>query len=345
MEIIATGSQWAEGPVWIDDENAGIGFLAYSDTKLNRMFRWDEGKGFFTVGKSLMNERSGCRANRTYCNEMSEPGSNGILRMNAALMPIANAKSIDLLVCQQGERAISLLRENGTRSFVATHYNGKRFNSPNDLIWSPEGHLLFTDPDYGLITKVPRYLHENDTEPATDREIPFNGVYMIRKEDLADAVETGQPVPKVYLLNGEMSKPNGLAFSPDFGKLYVSNSDPKHPVYMVFDVSPDTGALSNGRIFYDATTLRTPPSDGVGNGLPDGMKVDINGNVFAAGPGGVLVLSPEGVLIGRFQIDRPVSNVAFGGDGRLYATASDVITRIWIKTKPVRIISSHFKKK
>jgi gluconolactonase len=293
----------------------------------------------------LMNERSGCRANRTYCNEMSEPGSNGILRMNAALMPIANAKSIDLLVCQQGERAISLLRENGTRSFVATHYNGKRFNSPNDLIWSPEGHLLFSDPDYGLITKVPRYLHENDTEPATDREIPFNGVYMIRKEDLADAVETGQPVPKVYLLNGEMSKPNGLAFSPDFGKLYVSNSDPKHPVYMVFDVSPDTGALSNGRIFYDATALRTPAGDGVGNGLPDGMKVDMHGNVFAAGPGGVLVISPEGVLIGRFRIDRPVSNVAFGGDGRLYATASDVITRIWIKTKPVRIISSHFKKK
>ena len=347
MEIIATGSQWAEGPIWIDDENSGLGFLAYSDTKLNRIFRWDEGKGFFTVGKSLMIERSGCRANRTYCNEMAEPGSNGMLRMNAALMPIANAKSIDLLVCQHGERAVSLFRENGTRTQIATTYNGKRFNSPNDLIWSSDGHLLFTDPDYGLITKIPRYINENDTEPYMDRELPYNGIYMIRKDDLAYAVETGEPTDRVILLHSGMSKPNGLAFSPDMSKLYVSNSDPTQPIYNIFDVSPDTGALSNGRMFFNATSLRTCTSENdiVGNGLPDGLKVDIQGNLFTAGPGGVLVISPEGVLIGRFKLDRPVTNLAFGGDGRLYITLEDIVVRIKIKTKGSRIISSHFKRK
>lgn len=351
MEVIATGAQWAEGPLWLEDENAGVSFLAYSDTRLNVIHRWDQGKGFFTVGKSVMVPRSGCRnRSTTHCDGLVEPGSNGLLRMNPALMPLAHEKSVDLLVCQHGERAIALLRENGTRTAIATHYNGKRFNSPNDLIWSPEGHLYFTDPTYGLATKVPRYVDvdgngntSTSASLATDQEQEVSGLYMVRKDDIHDAVETGEVTTRVYLLNGELSMPNGLGFSPDFSKLYVSNGDPADPVYYVFDVSPITGLLSNRRVFYDASALLA--ADGPGAGLPDGLKVDIQGNVFAAGPGGVLVLSPEGQLLGRFKFDRPATNVAFGGDGRLYVTLSDTVARIWIKTKPVRIISSHFKRK
>jgi gluconolactonase len=350
METIATGAQWAEGPLWLVDDNAGISFLAYSDTRLNAIYRWDQGKGFFTVGKSIMVSRSGCRTDRAHCDGLVEPGTNGLLRMNPALMPIAHEKSVDLLACQHGERAIALLRENGTRTAIATHYNGKRFNSPNDLIWSPEGHLYFTDPTYGLATKVPRPPvaavdgDENTTRPLVpDQEQPVSGVYMVRKDDIHDAVESGEATARVYLLHGDISMPNGLGFSPDFSKLYVSNGDAADPVYYVFDVSPITGLLSNRRVFYDASALLA--ADGPGAGLPDGLKVDIHGNVFAAGPGGVLVLSPDGQLLGRFKFDRPATNVAFGGDGRLYVTLSDAVARIWIKTKPVRIISSHFKRK
>lgn len=146
MEIIATGSIWAEGPLWVEDESTSLGYLLFSDTKLNKIFRWDEGKGFFTVGKTLHSDRSGCKIDKEYCDLMHEPGSNGLLRMNAALMPIAAQKNVDLLACQHGERAISLIRENGNRILIATHYRGMRLNSPNDLIWSPEGNLYFTDP-------------------------------------------------------------------------------------------------------------------------------------------------------------------------------------------------------
>ena len=340
MEIIATGSIWAEGPLWVEDESTSLGYLLFSDTKLNKIFRWDEGKGFFTVGKTLHSDRSGCKIDKEYCDLMHEPGSNGLLRMNAALMPIAAQKNVDLLACQHGERAISLIRENGNRILIATHYRGMRLNSPNDLIWSPEGNLYFTDPIYGLMGK---------SGVNVGKEMEFNGVYMIRKEDISDSIQTGIPTNNTILLDSEMSMPNGLAFSPDFSKLYVSNSDPNNAYWKIFDVSANTGALSNGRIFYDANKLIANEKEKHGEkenyGNPDGFRVDIFGNIFASGPGGVLVFSPSGKLIGRFNLDKPVSNVAFGGDGRLYFTVSDTIVRVYIKSKPIRIISTHFLKK
>ena len=340
MEVIATGSIWTEGPLWIEDESTSSGYLLYSDTQLNRIFRWDEGKGFFTVGKTLHSQKSGCMIDMEYCNSMHEPGPNGLLRMNAALMPIASQSSIDLLVCQHGERAIALIKENGSRIMIATHYQGKRFNSPNDLIWSPEGNLYFTDPIYGLMGK---------SGDNIGKELPFNGVYMIRKDDVRECILTGLPTNNVILLDYEMTMPNGLAFSPDFSKLYISNSDPENGYWKVFDVSPNTGAISNGRIFYDANNLLAAEKEKHGEkdnyGNPDGLRVDIHGNIFASGPGGVLVFSPQGVIIGKFNLEKPVSNIAFGGDGRLYFTVSDTIVRVYIKTKPVRIISSHFSKR
>jgi gluconolactonase len=248
----------------------------YSDTKLNKIFKWNEGEG-----RTLYTDKSGCNINKEYCDMMSEPGSNGLLKINSALIPTAEPKIINLLVCQHGERAISLIRENGSRTLMATHYKGRRFNSPNDLIWSPEGNLYSTDPGYGLTAK-------NGSQ--IGREMKFNGVYMIRKV----ATEN------VILLDSNMSMPNGLAFAPDYSILYVSNSDSKDKYWKVSDVSPNTGALSNGCIFFDANELYEIEKEKViikeNYGYPDDLKVNINGNIFASGPGGVLVFSPPAEL-------------------------------------------------
>jgi gluconolactonase len=325
MEIIASELKWAEGPLWVQDEAASLSYLMFSDTVLNRIYKWEDGKGMFTVGKTIYVEGSGCKSDPKYCDAMYEPGSNGLLRKDSS--------SLDLLVCQHGERAVSLLRENGTRAAVATHFNGSRLNSPNDLVVSPEGHMYFTDPKYGLFDK---------SKTLQGEELAHSGVYMIRSEYLQIALQSGEPTKQVWLMDGTLQWPNGLAFSPDFSKLYVSNSDRTNPVWKVYDVA-DTGILKNGRVFFDARELYqkecTDSHACEDYGAPDGMKVDIHGNLFASGPGGVLVISPEGKLLGRFRLDRPVSNVAFGADGRLYITAADLIVRVWIKTKPNRVIS------
>jgi sugar lactone lactonase YvrE len=136
--------------------------------------------------------KSGCRTNKEYYNMMSEPGSNGLLRMNGALIPTAKRESINLSFCQHGERAVSLIRGNGSRTLMAIHYKRRRFNSPNDLIWSPEGNLYFTDPDYGLITK-------NGSQ--IGREMKFNGVYMIREVDISENLLTGEAAENFILLD------------------------------------------------------------------------------------------------------------------------------------------------
>ena len=173
----------------------------------------------------------------------------------------------------------------------------------------------------------------------------FNGVYMIRKVDISESLLTGKATENVILLNSNMSMPNVLAFAPDHSKIYVSNSDPRDKYWKVSDVSPNTGALSNGRIFFDANELyEIEKEKGIikeNHGYPDSLKVDINGNIFASGSGGVLVFSPSEKWIGSFRLDKPVLNVAFGGDGRLYFTNSDTIVRIRIKAKPIKTIPSH----
>ena len=382
IEVIAQKSVWSEGPLWVQDEGASLSYLLYSDTVLNKIFRWEEGKGFFTVGRTIHQHNSGCAAPKSdgsssnnnisssisprtssYCAEMYEPGSNGLIRIHPRLLPKNAPTPIDLLVAQHGERALGLLRENGTRSYVATHYKGKRFNSPNDMVYSPEGHLYFTDPPYGLYSR--------SREMRTDlQELDFCGIYMISAGDLQQAIESGQPTANVRLLHDGLSRPNGLAFSPDFSKMYVSNSDRASPTITVFDVS-SSGALTNPRILFDASSLlgtsQQPPSplgsclggnltgdegectasaaaaaaatelaDGAnpqGLGVPDGLKVDIHGNVLASGPGGLLVLSPAGELLGRMLLPDPVSNVAFGGDGRLYLTAAGKVARVRVRTR------------
>lgn len=344
MEIITADLEWAEGPLWVQDDASSSNYLMFSDTVTNRIYKWEEGIGMFTVGRTIYIENSGCESNQDYCDSMYEPGSNSLQRKNST--------SLDILVCQHGERAISLIRENGTRSTIATHFKGKRLNSPNDMVISLDGHLYFTDPRYGLFDKERKHI--------VGQEQKYSGVYMIKREHVQNALTTGESTEHVRLLDGSLDWPNGLAFSPDYSKLYVSNSDSSKPIIKVFDVA-DNGALRNGKLFFNATdlyieecarlrddttnseihsTLMNASSNHCNTsiGLPDGMKVDIHGNIFATGPGGVLVLSSEGLLIGRFRLDRPVSNIAFGADGRLYFTAKDIVARVWIKTKPNRML-------
>jgi len=330
IEVIATGGEWTEGPLWVDNDDS-MPYLLYSDTKQNRINRWEEGRGFFTVGKTMYLPKSGCKHDdmSTHCDLMYEPGSNGL----AKLFPEPEEKTLDMIMCQHGERAITLQRDNGTRTIIASHYKGNRLNSPNDLIFSPEGHLYFTDPMYGLFRKKGADAREFD---ASMQEQEHAGLYMIHRSEVVRAIETGQAAKNIFLIDSKMSHPNGLAFSPGYSKLYVSNSDPFNAYWKVFDVNSN-GLAHKGKVFYNATEIlheeATPSSAPF---APDGLKVDVSGNLYAAGPGGVLIFSPEAQLIGRLRIDRPVSNVAFGDAGYLYMTAQDLVLRKRFLTKPAK---------
>lgn len=331
IEVIATGLNWTEGPVWINDE---LPYLLFSDTVQNRIYKWEEGKGMFTIGKSIYLERSGCR-DRESCALLREGGSNGLIRRDAT--------SYDLLACLHGERSVSLLRENGTRSAIATHYKGKRLNSPNDLVWSPDGHLYFTDPTYGLYR--PDYTIQ-------DQELTFSGLYMVKADYVQQALEQGEATAYVRLLEGALRQPNGLAFSPDFSKLYVSDSDAQEPAVHVFEVTDD-GSLVRGKVFFsfkttnnsntcDSNSEETVCSNEVQtqavSGVPDGLKVDVFGNVFVGSGQGVLVLSSEGQLLGQISLGKAASNLVFGSDQRLYITSGEMVVRVAVKTKPARIM-------
>jgi gluconolactonase len=226
-----------------------------------------------------------------------EPGSNGLLMDSKGR----------LILCQHGDRRVARLEEGGTFTTLADRYNGKRFNSPNDGAFKSNGDLYFTDPPYGLIGL-------ND-DPA--KELEFNGVYRLARND-----------GTVTLLTREMTFPNGIAFSPDEKTLYVANSDPKKAIWMAFPVQDD-GTLGAGRVFADVTS-----SVGSKKGLPDGMKVDKAGNLFATGPGGVLIFASDGAHLGTFATGEATANCGWGEDGTvLYITADMYLGRIKLTTK------------
>jgi gluconolactonase len=194
----------------------------------------------------------------------------------------------------------------GGKMTIADRFEGKRLNSPNDLVYHSNGDLYFTDPPYGL----PR--GENDER----RELDFFGVFRVTPEG------------KISLVTKEMSRPNGIAFSPDEKILYVAQSDSKEAIIRAFDVAED-GSVSGSRVFYDATA-----EVGKRKGLPDGMAVDKEGNLFATGPGGVLVISPDGTLLGRIDTGEPTANCCFGGEdgSTLFITANKVLCRVKTST-------------
>jgi gluconolactonase len=210
-----------------------------------------------------------------------------------------------LVLCQHGDRRIARLNPDGSFTTLARLWKYRRFNSPNDLVFDAQGNLYFTDPPYGL--------EKGNDDPA--KELVFSGLFLLR------------PNGEVVLLTDKLSYPNGVDLSPDEKTLYVSVSDPKAPRIMAYDLKED-GTLGEGRVFFDAAPLSKTRK-----GLTDGFKVDAQGNLFASGPGGLLVLSPEGQHLGTLQIGELVSNCAWGEDGStLYITADMYLCRIQTST-------------
>jgi gluconolactonase len=227
-----------------------------------------------------------------------EPGANGLT------FDAGN----NLILCQHGDRRVSRLAPDGmTFKTLADKYMGKRLNSPNDLIYNKNGDLYFTDPPYGLPGQM--------NDPA--KELDFQGVYRL------------SPKGELTLLTKEMSRPNGIAFSPDERILYVSNSDPDKAVWMAFPVKDD-GTLEAGKVFFDSTDAARAKKPG----LPDGMKVDQKGNIFATGPGGIYVFAPDATLLGMLATGVPTANCAFGDDGStLYIAADKQLVQVKTTTK------------
>ncbi|MDX2268715.1 MAG: SMP-30/gluconolactonase/LRE family protein [Bryobacter sp.] len=264
------------------------GALLFSDIPRNSIFRWKEG-----VGVELYLKPSGYTGRTDYG---KEPGSNG-LTLDA---------SGQLVCCEHGDRRMSVLTHGGGKLTLADRYQGKRFNSPNDCCFRSNGDLYFTDPAYGLPLQF--------ADPL--REMDYCGVFRRAVDGT------------VHLLTQELSRPNGLAFSPDESILYVGNSDPARALWMAYPVLPD-GGIGAGTVFADVT-----PMVGSAPGLPDGFKLDELGNVFATGPGGVLVYSPAGKLLGRINTGQQSANCAWGDDGStLYICADMYLMRIRTRTR------------
>ena len=283
IEKLAEGFDWSEGPVWMPGN-----YLLFSDVPMNTIFKWAPQSGVTIFirpsGYSGTTPRGG------------EPGSNGLTR----------DKGGNLIACQHGDRRVARL-DGRQWTTLADRFEGKRFNSPNDVVMKSNGDFYFTDPPYGLVEK------END--PA--KEIPFQGVYRISAKD-----------GTVTLLTSEVTRPNGLAFSPDERILYVASSDPQKAIWMSYPVKPD-GTLGTGRVFLDVTASQAGKK-----GLPDGLKVDQRGNLWATGPGGVLIISPAGKHLGTLATGEATANCAWGDDGStLYITADMYLCRVKTKVK------------
>ena len=284
IEVLAAGFEWSEGPIWIKDG----GYLLFSDIPRNSIMKWKEEEGL-----SLFLKPSGFTGVGDYG---KEPGSNG-LTLDAMGR---------LVLCEHGDRRVSRLEKDGGKKTLVDSYQGKRLNSPNDVVFSANGDMYFTDPPYGL--------PKNWDDPR--RELDFCGVYRLSKDG------------NLTILTKNMTRPNGLAFSPDEKTFYVAQSDPKKAIWMSFPVQAD-GSVGEGKVFVDVTSM-------VGKypGLPDGLKVDRQGNLWATGPGGVHIIAPDGKLLGRLETGEATANVAWGGDGStLYITADMYLCRVKTTTK------------
>jgi gluconolactonase len=297
IEKLAEGFDWVEGPVWVKEKKGG--YLLFSDIPPNAIYKWSEGKGI-----SLFMKPAGCHAD---CDALKEPGTNGL----------AVDKKGHLIMNEHGDRRIarlaSLTQPNGKQIALAEKYDGKRLNSPNDLVIHSSGDIFFTDPPYGRTKKDPAKANE-----MPEKELAFQGVYRLDGKG------------KVTLLHDGLERPNGITLSPDQKTLYVANSHPPRPIWMAFDVKADR-TLANGRVFFDATALIAKTKRA---GMPDGMKADKHGNLFATGPGGVLVFSPEGKHLGTLLTGQATANVAFGDDGStLYIMADGIVARVKTATK------------
>jgi gluconolactonase len=277
IEKLAGGFEFIEGPVWHPD-----GYLLFSDPNANVIYRWTpDGQ------VSVYRTKSGYTG--ADIGEYGQPGSNGLALDGEGRLTIA----------EHGNRRITRLEKNGVLTVLADRLDGKRLNSPNDLVYKSDGKLYFSDPPFGL----PKF-HDDPR-----RESPHTGVYLL---------DNG----RLRLVTNDFTGPNGLAFSPDERYLYVGNWDEKKKVVMRYEVQAD-GTLTNGRVFYDMTAA--PGEEAI-----DGVKVDQRGNVYVSGPGGLWIISPEGTHLGTIRGPELAANFAWGdADGRtLYMTARTGLYRL-----------------
>jgi gluconolactonase len=285
VERIVSGRTWVEGPVWHRQKR----YLLFSDIPTNSVIKWQEGKG-----TRVFLQPSGYTGKAPF--QGPEPGSNGL----------AFDDQGRLVSAEHGDRRIGRLEPNGTKITLVDRYQGKRINSPNDVVFKSNGDLYFTDPPFGL----PKAFDD----PA--KELSFQGIYKYSKDG------------RLTLLIQDIKAPNGIAFSPDEKKLYVTNADPANAVWLVFDLNLD-GTVANRKVLFDATAwAKTKP------GVPDGMKVDREGNIFGAGPGGIHVISPDGKHLGSIETGVATSNLAWGEDGStLFITSNTNVYRVKLTSK------------
>lgn len=271
------------------------GYLLFSDIPKNSVMKWNEKEGI-----SVFLKPSGFTGPGDYGRE---PGSNGLTVDELG----------QLISCEHGDRRVSVLTKNGGKRTLVDNYLGKRLNSPNDVAVRSNGDVYFTDPPYGL----PKNWDDSR------RELDFCGVYRLAKDGGTNAL----PYSKLTLLTGKVNRPNGIAFSADEKTLYVADSGAG--LWMAYDVQPD-GNVTNERLFLDSKELRKKyPKSGC-----DGLKVDQHGNLFATGPGGVVVIAPDATVLGVFETDQATANCAWGDDGStLYICADMYLVRIKTTTK------------
>jgi gluconolactonase len=287
IEKLHGGFRFIEGPVWIRNGS----YLLFSDLQANAIMKWSPDGNLSIFRKPIFsgNYPDGVQI-----------GSNGLTLDRQGR----------LIAAEHGNRRVSRIEKDGTITVLADRYEGKRLNSPNDLVCKSNGDIYFTDPP-GLYRTYP------PGPDAPKPELDFNGVYRITAPG------------KVQLLTKDVPYPNGLAFSPDEKKLYISSTRPDK-FWMVYDVEPD-GTIDDGRKFFDATKMS-------GNGVPDGMKVDRLGNIYATGPSGIMVFTPQGKLLGTIHLPEIPANLAWGGaDGKsLYITARTGLYRIHTRVPGIR---------
>ena len=274
---LAEGFRFTEGPVWIAD----AGYLLFSDPNANTIYRWRDGM------LDVFRHPSGYSGSDIA--EYGQPGSNGL-----ALDPQGR-----LTIDEHGNHRVSRLEPDGSLTVLADAYQGRRLNSPNDLVYKSDGTLYFTDPPFGL----PRF----GDDPR--RELPYSGIYRVK-----DGVVT--------LLSTALTGPNGIAFSPDERHLYVGNWDEKAKVVLRYPVNAD-GTVGDPAVFADLTSA--PGDDAI-----DGIKVDTEGNVYVSGPGGLWILAPDGRPLGTIVAPRHPHNMAWGDADRrtLYLAAQDRVYRM-----------------
>ena len=282
IEKLAGGFLFTEGPVWVPRTADSDGHLLFSDPNANTIYRWS------TDGQiSVFRTKSGYTGPDV--GDYGQPGSNGL----------ALDREGRLTINEHGNRRVTRLEKTGAITVLADRYQGRRLNSPNDLVYRSDGVLYFTDPPFGL--------PKGHADPR--KELAFSGVFALANGELS-------------VISTDLAGPNGLALSPDEKYLYVGNWDPKRKVVMRYEVKAD-GGLVNGRVFFDMTSA--PGEDAI-----DGIKVDRRGNLYVSGPGGLWIISAEGTHLGTVAGPEHPHNMAWGDDdGRtLYLTAQTGLYRL-----------------